>query len=186
MHTFAVRNKFAPHVKAMLLYTHMARTTKPSPKYDPTIEGTPAYKAGTYSTLTPELCVRILTDVKNGKINQEIIDGLGIPQDTFYSWLARNTLELKDKIANARRDYLLDLAEEKLTKLGNSKNERIQLQAIIFLAERLGKKWYANKEQHELLQDDEGKQLEPENKERLDKLLGKQSIVSPLQLDNKD
>ncbi len=127
--------------------------------------------AGTKSTLSPALSAQIVEMARNGKINAEIITFLGIPEDTFYTWTARNTADLKDRIDNARRSYLLDISEQALTKLAQSKSERIQLDAVKYLSERLGKKWYATRQEYQQLEEDEGKELEPENKEKLQKLL---------------
>lgn len=139
---------------------------------------------GAPSTLTVELTTQIVGMARNGHINQEIIDTLGFPSDTFYTWIERNTNDLKDRIADARRSYLLDMSEQQLTKLANSKNERIKLQAVMYLSETLGKRWYSKREEHKVIEDGEGVELEPENKEKLDKLLAQNpapSVVSPLQ-----
>ncbi len=149
----------------------MARTGK---KAQP-IENAYPENRGTRSKLAPELTAQIVGMARNGKINAEIITFLGIPEDTFYTWIERNTYNLKDLIAEARRAHMLDKAEEIGVALLNSKNERIRLEMLKHLTETLGKKWYSKREEHKLLEDDEGTQLEPENKEKLDKLL------SPLQ-----
>lgn len=126
---------------------------------------------GAPSVLTLELTTQIKEMVKGGMINAEIIAKLGVTESTWYCWLSRNTHSITENIQLWRRDYLLDNAEQKLTKLSNSKNERIQLEAIKFAAERLGKKWYSTREEHKVIEDGEGTQLEPENKDRIDKLL---------------
>ena len=126
---------------------------------------------------------------KSGAINKEIIERLGISENTWYTWLSRNTNSLSEKLGDWRRQFLLAESEQALTSLTRSKNERIKLEAVKFAAERLGKKWYATREEHKVLEDNEGTELEPENKAKIDKLLGKTSaapsesapILSPIQ-----
>lgn len=141
--------------------------TKPSPQYDPSHR----QERGTYSTLTTELITQIELLVKDGMRNKEIYTTLGIPFTTWYSWLGRNTKELAYKITEWRREYLLDTAEQELTQLITEPNPRIRLEAVKHLTETLGKQWYSKRQQHELLRDNEGAQLEPENKEKLYRLL---------------
>lgn len=147
---------------------------------------------GAPTLLTEELILQIEELVKSGANNQKIITTLEIDDKTFYSWLYRNTQGIKDKLPEWRREYLLSVAEEGFTDLAKSKNERIRLESMKFLTERLGKKWYSTREEHKLLEDNEGSQLEPENKERIDKLLttpqdsvqSSSPVLSPIQPEN--
>ena len=77
--------------------------------------------------------------------------------------------------------YLLNLAEDTFVTLAKSKNERIKLQAVLHLSETLGKKFYSKREEHKVIEEGEGEELEPENKERLDKLLKIAIVEKPLQ-----
>lgn len=147
---------------------------------------------GAASTLTPVISSQIVSLAKRGLTNVEIYSQLGIPEDTFYTWHERNTFEIKDKLGESRRAYLLDVAEQGLTKLAKSKSERIQLDALKYLSERLGKRWYATRQESQAIDPDEGKEIEPENKEKIERLLITKKplqtkdalpIVSPLQLD---
>ncbi len=148
----------------------MPRTgKKASPKENP------AYKLyenrGTYCTLTDELISQIEMMIKSGYDNQKIIVTLGVPESTWYHWLYRDTRSLKEKVGEWRREYLLAIAEDGLSSLANSKSERIRLDALKFLAERLGKRNYATRSEHQTIDENEGKELEPENKEKIERLL---------------
>lgn len=138
---------------------------------------------GANTVMTPAILLQIEELVKGGKTNPEVITILGINDNTWYSWLFRDTQGLSEKIGEWRRAYLLAFAEQQLTKLANSKSERIALDAVRFLAERLGKKNYATRQEYQQLDENEGKELEPENKEKLKKLLQDkpktENILSP-------
>jgi len=138
---------------------------------------------GTFSVLTPELILQIEQLVKAGLTNPEIIEKLALNDNTWYSWLSRDTQGIRDKIGEWRRAYLLDISEQGLTKLTKSANERIRLEAIKFTAERLGKSWYSTRNEY-AIDEKEGKELEPENKEKLEKLLINKPIISPIQQDH--
>ena len=153
----------------------MSKHTKPSPLYDPSNKN----RAGTYSTLTTDVLTQIELMVKDGMKNVEIYTALGIPFTTWYTWLARNTQELAYKIKDWRREFLLDASEQELTQLITEPNPRIRLDAVKHLTETLGKHWYSRREQYELLKDNEGVELEPANKEKLDKLLAREQTDSP-------
>ncbi len=119
----------------------MSKITKRSSKYDPAFK----YVPGAYSTLTNGLITQIEVMVKDGKKNVEIYNSLGIPFTTWYSWLSRNTKELANKIREWRREYLLDAAEQELSKLITEPNPRIRLDVVKHLTETLGKQWYSKR-----------------------------------------
>lgn len=136
---------------------------------------------GAPSTLSDDIILRIEELVKSGADNQKIIAELGIPESTWYFWLYRDTRDLAQRVGQWRREYLLNLAEDTFVTLAKSKNERIKLQAVLHLSETLGKKFYSKREEHKMIEEGEGEELEPENKERLDKLLKIAIVEKPLQ-----
>ncbi len=145
---------------------------------------------GANTVLTPEVMVQIEKLAKDGKTNPEMIALLGVNDNTWYSWMYRDTQGLSEKLGDWRRTYLLSIAEQGLAQLANSKSERIRLDAIRFLAERLGKRNYATRQENQAIDPEEGKEIEPENKEKIERLLINKDIIkksdpvlSPIQQD---
>lgn len=158
----------------MLSYNYNMAKAKPKPnsKYNY------SENRGMYCNLTEDLTIQIIEAIKQGKNNKETFEMFNIPEQTFYTWLSRNTNSLNDKIGEARRDYMMKVAEEGLSELATNKDPRIKLETIKFISERLDKKHYSTRTETKEIDPNENNTLEPETKERLDKLL------SPIQRDN--
>jgi hypothetical protein len=94
---------------------------------------------GRPTELSEELFAEIRRLVLNSKNMKETAEILDIPYNTMSKWSSDNFGSFADKWLLYEQERKLQKAEGRIEDLINSKDEKVSLQASIFVAETLGK-----------------------------------------------
>lgn len=103
-------------------------------------------KTGPKTALNDKMFDEIRVCVEQGLTLPQIAKKVNVPYNTFITWKSNNYLQLNEKMAEYRRNRILDKAVDTIESLTTSEREPIALDASKFVLETLGKKYYSKKE----------------------------------------
>lgn len=95
--------------------------------------------------LDDELKLKIRELVLDGATYETIAETIGVPYQTFRSWVARNYQALADALTTYRHERMLRKAEAAIETLVDSEDEKVQLGAATHITETLGKRWFSKR-----------------------------------------
>lgn len=96
-------------------------------------------ETGRPTELTEELTLKIRERVLKGFQYIEIQKELEISPNTWDTWVYKDYQDFRRKLNEWKQERMVKKAEQKLDILMDSENEKVSLQASIFIAETLGK-----------------------------------------------
>jgi hypothetical protein len=116
-------------------------------------------EVGRPSTLTEEVLTKIKDMLLDGKSEKEVIEELGIPRSTWYTWRVENYENFRTNVLDWRKEYRLEQADKVSDEIfgaiaidDNGKADvsllSLKQKEAQFIRETLGKESYSKRTEH--------------------------------------